>query len=1062
MKLCLGVSVVVLFFLSAISRAQAPTAIVNGQVRDTSGAAIAGATVEIFNDATHVRYSTETNNEGIYSVPNLPPGTYHIQVSKPGFKTVIHPDIILNVQDAKAIGLTLPVGPISDTVTVEGGAPLINTESAAVSTIVDRQFVENIPLNGRSFQSLIALTPGVVLTQASFNEQGQFSVSGQRADANYFSVDGVGANVGISAGGALGQSGSGTLPGASVTGGFNNLVSLDAMQEFRIQTSSFAPEFGRTPGAQISIVTRSGTNQFHGTAFDYFRNDVLDANDWFANERGQKKQPLRQNDFGGVLGGPIIKDRTFFFFSYEGLRLRLPQTALTSVPSLASRQAAPTQLQPFLNAFPVPNGTVFPSGFAIFAAGFSDPSTTDAVSIRVDHHVGQKLTLFGRYNYAPSNTVQRGQAGHTLNTLSTTEIGLQTLTLGATHTITPQVQNEVRFNYTRAVGSVSNELDSFGQAVPPPDSVVFPAFASRQNANIAFNIIGGSVLSVGKTGKNLQRQVNVIDNTSLIKGAHALKFGIDYRWLSPIATPFSYGQTATFNGIGVTPPGMQPPAGTVLSGIALAVSVTANDQVPVVSNNLSLYGQDSWKATQRLTLTYGLRWDLNPAPKGGNGKNLLAAQNVSDAATIMFAPQGRPLYGTTYVNFAPRIGAAFQVSQRPGREIVLRGGFGIFYDLASGSVASGANLFPFDRSQRLIRVPFPLSSAQAAPPPFSLIPPPNATVSASDPNLKLPYTYQWNVAVEHALGANQKISTTYVGAVGRRLLREELLVTPTVVFFDVTKGAATSDYHALQLQYQLRLSRGLQALASYTWSHSIDNASNDSNATATGTPLGFVNPNVDRGSSDFDVRHSFSGAVTYEIPAPTTLHGVGREILGGWSIASMMVARSATAFDLIGGVTLNGFVRPDLLLGIPLYLQDPSVPGGRRVNNTVDPNHPGCVGPFCPPPIANGFPSRQGTFGRNVLRGFPAWQEDFAIRRQFRLSERVNLQFRSEFFNIFNHPNFGNPNLFSGTFIFGPLFGQSTSMLGSSLGTGGASGGFSPLYQIGGPRSIQLSLRLAF
>jgi hypothetical protein len=318
------------------------------------------------------------------------------------------------------------------------------------------------------------------------------------------------------------------------------------------------------------------------------------------------------------------------------------------------------------------------------------------------------------------------------------------------------------------------------------------------------------------------------------------------------------------------------------------------------------------------------------------------------------------------------------------------------------------------------------------------------------------------VAVEHALGANQKISTTYVGAVGRRLLREELLITPTSVFFDVTKGEATSDYHALQLQYQSRFTRGLQALASYTWSNSIDNASNDSNATATGTPLGFANPNVDRGSSDFDVRHSFSGAVTYEIPVPTTLHGIGREFLGGWSISSMMIARSATPFDLIGGVTPNGFVRPDLLPGIPLYLQEPSVAGGRRVNNTVDPSHPGCVGPFCPAPTANGFPSRQGTLGRNVLRGFLAWQEDFAIRRQFHLSERVNLQFRSEFFNIFNHPNFGNPNLFSGTFIFSPLFGQSTSMLGRSLGSGGASGGFSPLYQIGGPRSIQLSLRLAF
>src|SRR6202046_3672606 len=344
--------------------AQSPNGSINGLVLDPSAKVVVGADILIVSDTTGVQYPGKTNAEGIYVVTNLPPGPYRIQVSKIGFKTLIKPDIVLSVQDALAISFTLPIGAASETVTVTGGVPLLNTESGAVSTVVDRQFVENIPLNGRSFQTLIALTPGVVLTPASYSEQGQFSVNGQRADANYFTVDGVSANIGIAAGSGLTQGAGGALPGLSAAGGTNSLVSVDAMQEFRIQTSSFAPEFGRTPGGQVSIVTRSGTNDFHGTLFDYFRNDVLDANDWFSDHNGLAKPEERQNDFGGVLGGPIIRDRTYFFFSYEGLRLRQPQSQETVVPDSASRQLAPSALQPYLDAYPIQNGPELGNNFA--------------------------------------------------------------------------------------------------------------------------------------------------------------------------------------------------------------------------------------------------------------------------------------------------------------------------------------------------------------------------------------------------------------------------------------------------------------------------------------------------------------------------------------------------------------------------------------------------------------------------------------------------------------------------------------------------------------------------
>ena len=314
MRVNLAVLFVVLFLgTSASTFPQSPNGSISGVVLDPDAKSMPSAEIIVVNDLTGVKYVTSTNGEGIYAVPNLPPGSYRIQVSKVGFKSIIKPDIILNVQDALSLNFTLPIGATSVTVTVEGGAPMINTQSAAVSTVVDRQFAENLPMNGRSFQTLLNLAPGVVATSGSSLESGQFSVNGQRTGSNYWMVDGVGANVGVGASGNAGNGFAGAVGSFSVLGGTNSLVSVDALQEFRIETSTYAPEFGRTPGAQISIVTRSGENQFHGTAFDYLRNDVLDANDWFANFNHLAKPKERQNDFGGTIAGPLRKDRTVFF-----------------------------------------------------------------------------------------------------------------------------------------------------------------------------------------------------------------------------------------------------------------------------------------------------------------------------------------------------------------------------------------------------------------------------------------------------------------------------------------------------------------------------------------------------------------------------------------------------------------------------------------------------------------------------------------------------------------------------------------------------------------------------
>lgn len=1041
----LVVACLFLFFISStfVLRAQSTNASITGRITDPSTALIVDAKIVAICTETNVRYESETNGIGQYHVANLSPGTYRIEIEKDGFKKLIKPDVILHVQDVLEIDFEMAVGSVSETVVVDAGAPLVNTESATVSTVINRTFVENIPLNGRSFQTLIMLTPGVVVTATAFNEQGQFSVNGQRADANYFTVDGVSANFGVTGFIAMGQSASGALPALSASGGTNSLVSVDAMQEFRIQTSSFAPEFGRTPGGQVSIVTRSGTNVFHGTLFEYFRNNVLDARDWFVNASGLKKPQERLNDFGGVFGGPISKDHTFFFFSYEGQRLRQPLSLQTAVPDNQSRQLTPAALRPYLNTYPVANGPGLGAGLALFNASYSDPSSLDAYSVRLDEVINSKINLFGRYNYSPSSLDQRApvfSSGRVLSTTNSMSSSVHTATIGITQLIKPEISNEVRLNYSNHRIGINFVADDFGGAAPLPDSLFFPTPFSSADSNFILIIGGAGEFVQGKQGTDEQRQVNVIDNLSVTSRNHQMKFGVDYRWLTPFSSPFSYRQFVQFSGMSSAP-------GGVLSGTALFAQTSSFQTNALLSRNFSAYGQDTWKVTPRFSVTYGLRWDINPPLKGKNAANdPFTVIGLDQPATMTLAPRGTPLYETTYGNVAPRFGLAYQFHGIRNLDSVVRAGFGIFYDLGQGSVGGVSSFFPYSAVRTFAPSPFPLSSQNAAPPALTTNPP-VTTILVTDPHLKLPRTYQWNVAFEQSIGNGQSLSATYIGAIGRDLLRITQLfnVNPNFLSVGITDNLATSDYHALQLKFQQRLSRGLQGLASYTFAHSIDIASTDA-ATNLNTPSVTGSPNIDRGNSNFDIRHSFTAGVTYDLPSPRSNKFVDT-ILGGWSAHGFFLARSAPPVNITGatffaaGITLAS--RPNVNAGVPLELFGSQFPGGKILNRAA----------FTTVPAG-----QQGNFGRNVLRGFGAWQADVALQRKFHLTENVNLRFRAEFFNIFNHPNFGNPN----NLLTSPLFGFSTQTLANSLGSGGANGGFSSLYQIGGPRSIQLALKLHF
>jgi TonB dependent receptor len=917
---------------------------------------------------------------------------------------------------------------------------------------VDQQFVDNMPLNGRSFQSLISLAPGVVFT-STLNGPGQFSVNGQRSDANYFMVDGVGANFGVLNGYVLGQSIGGAIPGFTSGGGTNNLVSVDAMQEFRIQTSSYAPEFGHTPGGQISIVTKSGTNQFHGTLYDYLRNEAFDARNYF-DRPPLPKPPLRQNDFGGTLGGPIIKDKTFFFFSYEGLRLLMPQTAQSIFFTASARAAAAPVFQPIVNALPLPTGppidptcdNITNPCIAGLSVAYSDPSTLNATSLRVDHNLAGKVHLFARYNHAPSSDGVRYWEEVTYDYVNT-----DTLTLGATMTLTPTKVNDFRANWSRHTGTTSVSLTNFHGAVVPPTSALFQTGSpySPDHGVAIFGIEGagyGFEVRQGTEFSNVQRQLNFVDTFNWSVGAHQLAFGMDYRRLSPHSQ-----QSLNY----ITDPGSFE--GLVL-GLVNGSFLADEDPFSVNIDNYSLFAQDIWKATNKLTLTYGLRWEINTPPASTNpGQPLYVLRGIFDPSPLAIVPGD--LYHTRFGNLAPRVGAAWQVTPKT----VFRGGFGLFYDLGYGDTGGVSGNFPYLRSgfrdAPTSGVPFDLTGQYFRPLPFSTaINADQETFQAVDPYLQLPLTMQWNVAVERQLGTNQKLTATYVGAAGRRLMQENNIYPASLAELGnqgsvyAVQSAGDSRYQALQIQFQRRMSHGLQALVSYSLAKSTDQGSSDQSDLPAPSISQVVLPPLT--PSDFDIRNSIAGAVSYEVPAPPWGR-VPTAILKGWAVDGLLRVSSAPPINVITGgfspVTGPYQTQPDVVPGQPIWIPDATQPAGRALNPAA----------FVAPP-----PNRPGNLPRNGLRSpYSVDQTDLAVRRRFSLTEHLDLNLRAEYFNVFNHPMFGAPG-FSAiqNYLERPGFGQVGLCCTTNISLGAAGGGTgqSPQYSLGGPRSAQFTVKLQF
>jgi hypothetical protein len=965
--------------------------LVTGIIQDASGASAPGALVSVVNEDTGFRRVTQSRSDGGYVVSSLQPGMYKITVRKEGFRTAIRFGVKLNPSQPSRVDFKLVVGSVQETVTVEGSTPLLNTEDASVGTLVGRDEIERLPLNGGGLLGLLQLAPGVMVTPATRGEAGQFTVAGQRPNTNSFIVDGVNANSGVSGGGLPAQSTGAALPGMTAFGSLDSLLSRDALLEARVQTSTTVPEFGRLPGAQISLSSRSGSNQLHGSLFSGLRNELLNANNWFANQHGDGRAALRLQDFAATLGGPLRRNRTFFFLSYEGMRLSQPFVWRQPVPTLAAREGASTWVQPVLNLFPAPNGPGLGNSLAQWTAGISRPSRLDTGGARLDHAISSRLTAFGRYSDSPSSTEFGSSQVNLLDVRS------KGVTLGLNWRARTDLLFDLRFNASTA--TATSRWDTAGSPALP---VCFQLVGASNSCDSLerLSIAGVGQVVTGPEGRRSQSQYEVNQTGAWNRGSHSIQFGAGYVRLAPVRRDAAGAVNVLANNLNEL-----ADTNTVWFANSPAVSASA------VMKEVAIFAEDTWRATPRLTVTYGLRWEISPAPQSN-----LPANFVDPMGTP--TPSLQPIWQSTYANLAPRLGLAYRPTNR-GRTVI-RAGAGFYFDSSLSLATDLVNGGPLNVAKYMsgrngifntqLRFGFPR-------------------------DLRLPLVKQWNFSIEHALDDRNVLSLGYVGSSGRNLIRREIggLGSTATDWYAVATNHGSSEYHGLQVQYRRRLARGIQALASYAWSHSIDNSSTDAGLYWAGSGL---TPARDRASSDFDVRHSLTAGFTYEIPR------------GGWALDGMFHARTGFPVNVMNaeqytGISFENIFRPNLAFGQPVWVDDSSAPGGRHINAAAFRAAPG---------------SAQGNLGRNALSGFGMSQFDLALRREFFLAEKRSLQLRIEAFNAFNHPNFADPI----RFLASPLFGQSPSMLNLMLGTGSPGSGLAPLFQTGGPRSLQVSVRFRF
>ncbi|MBV9507186.1 MAG: carboxypeptidase regulatory-like domain-containing protein, partial [Acidobacteriia bacterium] len=964
-----------------------------GRILDPSLANVSGALISVVNEDTGFRHVVNSAPDGTYTAGSLGAGYYKVTVRKDGFRTMIRFHVPVAAGSARA-DFQLVLGSVSETITVDGARATTPRDQIAISTTLDRRELEQLPLDGRGLLGLVEMAPGTNVVPATRGDAGQFVTDGQRPNTNYFAVDGISANHGISAGGVPAQPTGGTLPVLSALGSLDSLIPIDSVQEFEIRTSTSEARFGRLPGANLEISSRSGSGELHGSAAYTFRHEVLGANDWFANKAGEPRASLRENTGNAALGGPLRRNRTFFFVAYERMSLLEPFTWLAPVPSVPARANAPAWAEPALNLFPSPNGPGLGGGLAEWNGRDSRPGGLQAGSIRLDHAVNQRVSLFTRYSDSPSSNQFGSTQVNYLNFRS------WSATVGLNARLGSETIFDMRLNRS-ATSADSYWRGASGCELEPVAAVFLPA-APSCDLLVRFQIDGvGQVIS-GMEGNRRQSQLQAVESISRRQGRHSLKAGADFVRIQPLRHDASGSLSVIADSL---------PALENTSSFWRANSEPVNAWTRV--DELSLWAHDSWQIARGVSLVGGIRWEYSPPPPALAGINYLNP----DTGTVQTA--SRPLWYGASGHFAPRLGFAFS----PGKSgrTVLRVGGGLYLDSSLSIATDVINGGPLSLNFTSARYGWVSSWLS-----YGFM-----------PNLRLPEVAQWSVSLEHTLTANDSISLAYAGTAGWDLIRREVGgagSTQTALVVLTTNNGA-SQYHGLFAQYRRRIGRGLEALASYAWSHALDNASSDVFLlwAGPGSPAA-----RDRGSSDFDLRESFNASFSYALP----------RLMQGWFLDGIFRARSGFPMTVLDAEQYNGIglmnaLRPDLVPGEPVWIAGTSAPGGETLNPKA----------FRAAPAGT-----QGDLGRNSIAGFGMWQIDLAVRREFRLADRRAIDVRVEAFNALNHANFADPV----RYLDSPLFGQSTSMLNLMLGTGSPGSGLAPLLQTGGPRSLEAVLRFHF
>jgi hypothetical protein len=1187
LRRALGVTALVFlagFIFSSMASAQSQEGRFLGTVTDTQGKVVVGAKIAITNIGTAVTRNLVSNGVGDYTAPAMQPGLYSLFAEAPGFKRVERANIRLEVGNDVRIDFQLVPGAVSETVRVTAEQPLITTTNDAIGGSLSNKEINDLPLNGRDYQNLVVLRPGVVRFPGGGFES--IASNGMRPEDNNFILDGTDDNDPYYSGNIINAEGVQGTPGS--------ILPIDAIQEFNSEENP-SPEYGWKPGATINVGLKSGTNTVHGTAYGFERNNWFDARNWF-NTKPSPQVALRQHQFGGTVGGPIIHDRTFFFLAYEGVRGFISNAGTAFSPATTTLGGDPTNSipdaiadlgahgqtvnplsanligmgtfagnGPFPGLFPVNNGTN-PLGVTAVSTGFPNVNRSDTGVAKVDHHFSSTETLSAHYLIGDSNQIEQDFTVLQPQWRSTSRIRAQVFGISLASMLTGNLVNELRFGFSnfwqkiQAVDNAANPMTTYGlnTGITNPLNFGLPEIDITGFTQLG-NASGWPLFTTPN------RTIQFSDGVSYTHGRHTFKFGGEIRRGSTDNLRNRTGKgRIEFTG-GGTFTGSTPLEDFLAGFPSTGKIFIGNSQRNVHFWSFAWYAADDWRITPRLTVNLGLRYELNTVIKEDH--NLLGnfdpAVGLEQVGVNISSP-----YNGDHNNFAPRVGIAWD--PWGAGKTVFRAGAGINYEIPHLSLFIGQNGVDNATTPGLNDIPTASTGSNVAgtinstgltispcsggtttncvnyvdinTPIFSTIPS-CQTSNGGSPcdilgvtrNLRTPYVVSWNANIQQAVGSSTSIQVGYVGNAGIKLysvrdinqtnpnlpavqncfattgfsqfntacqqLGRPFMAScpiaqggsglggpcfPFLEFVNFLQNGYHSNYNSLQVTVTQRVWHGLNFLAGYTYGHSIDDATFNRSVQ----PQNSFAPNLERSNSDFDLRHRFTLALTYALPSVKSF----AQLLEGWQINSIVTLQGATPYSVLDGV-LNGddvsltgefadrwdfFGNPNdfkaIPSGIPFFLSgtpppgDPNGPGDPAfaINNPLcssQANTPGLQASLLQfgcyakgrsamiPPVLGTF----GTMGRNLFRGPSFHNWDFSLVKDTRLTERVRMQIRAEFFNILNHPQFANPTAST-------LLNEDPSLPGS-FGASSATpdvGAANPVIGTGGPRNIQLGLKFIF